>query len=313
MTQTSQLARSPTEYGGVERRMRQRVGKLWGITVHTTGSGLPKKAGWDGAKALRQGVDYYTKTAKWGGPHYLIGWDGTIVRTLVDENMAGAHAGITNDKSKGLTRKQIVSLYNKGGWERHVSKRGAALWHARWKADSPTGLVPNGNLYGVNDFWLGVEMIPITSGKENHATPAYKGARFTEAQHDAMRELAMDIAARHGWPEDWASAASSRLVGHSDLNPIQRDTESFPLWDPGYHTGAFDMDFVRNVDKVPTKHVIAIGPTKPASSATPESEVTMTVTRLPDEPADEKKKPRDSPDSSEGVAPRRGDFPGEED
>ena len=204
---------------------------------HTTGSGVPSSVGWNGQKALDRAVQIYNDS---GGPNYVIGWDGKIVATIADESIRGAHAGVTSD---------IKPYYEKGGWEAKVSPMGAKLWHERWPGkSSPIDLVPTRNLGNVNDLWIGVEMIPISpDGKTYYAPAAFPGARFTMAQHEAARALADDIARRYNFPSDWKSKSSTRLLGHSDINPIERDSVSQPLWDPMYvgPVPAFNMDFVR--------------------------------------------------------------------
>ena len=233
----SSLAKPADAYG---RRMFTARGKrsvpLYGVMLHTTGSSLPKSVGWDAKKALKKAVDTYTRS---GGPHYVIGWDGTAVATIADEYTRGAHAGFGSHQSS-------KSYYDrgKGAWEKYVSDEGARLWHKQWPGKgSPTDLVPNRDLNKVNSYWLGIEMIPITAGGKNYAQPAYPGSRFTAAQHTKAAALSRDIAARHGFPFGWAN--SPRLIGHSDINPIDRDHRDLPLWDPGYHTGLFDMGRVR--------------------------------------------------------------------
>lgn len=207
---------------------------LYGVTLHTTGSGILDKDLQKTAQGtLQKAVDYYSTT---GGPHYVIGWDGRIVAIVQDEKMRGAHAGI---------QAADQSLYYENTWRNRMSPAGRALWDKLWPGRrSPADLVPNGNLSNVNDYWIGVEMIPITyDGKFYFAEPAFKGARFTKAQHEAAKKLAEDIARRNGFPTGWKN--TPRLLGHSDLNPVERDSAASPLWDPGYATGQFDMNFVR--------------------------------------------------------------------
>lgn len=219
---------------------QRRSGPLYGIMLHTTGSGLPKKYGWDADKTLAGAVGLYTNT---GGPHYVIGWDGTIVATVADEMIKGAHAGITDATAR--------SAYAANNWTHRVSDIGAQLWRQRWApAQSPADLIPGGNLSSINDKWIGIEMIPISAGGSPYAVPAYFGSRFTAAQHTAARKLAHDIASRHNFPSGWSDKMSPRLLGHSDLNPIQRDSSALPLWDPGYiakpgSVAPFDMGRVR--------------------------------------------------------------------
>ena len=204
---------------------------------HTTGQGVPSSVGWKGDKALDRAIQIYNNS---GGPHYVIGWDGKIVATVRDENIRGAHAGVTSD---------IKPYYERGVWENKVSAQGVKLWKERWPGkNSPIDLIPTRNLGNINDLWIGVEMIPISGdGRTYYAPPAYPGARFTLAQHEAARNLADDIAKRHNFPSGWKSKSSTRLVGHSDLNPIERDSVSLPLWDPGSFgpVPQFSMEFVR--------------------------------------------------------------------
>lgn len=230
----SPLSIAATAFGKALFVRAARAAPLWGVTLHTTGSGIldksPKKTS---AETLQKAVEYYANT---GGPHYVIGWDGTAVAIVADENMRGAHAGIQSaDQTK----------YTQGTWRRYMSPAGAALWQKLWPGkSSPIDLIPNRNLNYVNDYWIGIEMIPITyDGKSYFAKPAFGGARFTKAQHEKAKALSDDIAKRHHFPGGWKG--TPRLLGHSDLNPIERDSPNFPLWDPGYASGAFDMGYVR--------------------------------------------------------------------
>lgn len=210
---------------------------LFGITMHTTGSGVPRKAS-GVVGTIKEALRHYTAN---GSAHYVIGWDGTIARAIADEARYGNHAGLAGDSDAG--RK-----YAGGGWEGRVSQAGARMWHERW---APTGrktpdqLLPPGRTRPhVNKVWLGIEMIPVTDGKTFWAKPMREGLRFTKEQHDAARALINDIASRHNFPAGWNSKGSPRLIGHSDIHPIGRDNASLPLWDPGYPY-AFDMDYIR--------------------------------------------------------------------
>lgn len=210
---------------------------LYGITVHTTGSGIVEQAAQKTADGtLRQAVKYYADT---GGPNYVVGWDGRIVAVIADEGMRGAHAGIGEA--------DVRAAYAQNTWRSRVSPKSAALWQALWPwARTPMDLVPGRNPDLINDAFLGIEMIPITDGARTYAQPMYPGARFTREQHEAVRKLVHDIAGRHKFPTGWANKGSARLNGHSDIDPITRDSPSLPLWDPGYATGSFDMNFIRS-------------------------------------------------------------------
>lgn len=210
---------------------------LYGVMLHTTGGGVGTKAAGDRAEALKIATQIYTDS---GGPHYVVGWDGTIVATVADENIRGAHAGIDSATQR---------KYLENDWQADVSAEGARLWAQRWPGrNSPVDLVPDGQLDHINDHWIGIEMIPVTPGGSTFwARPAFKGSRFSTAQYAAVKRLIHDIAQRNQFPVNWASPTLTRLVGHSDINPIARDTSRLPLWDPGDHIGLFDMDSVRAV------------------------------------------------------------------
>jgi len=204
---------------------------IYGVTIHTTGSGLPIH---DSKRALERAVEIYTGS---GGPHYVIGHDGTIVATVADERIRGAHAGVDA---------ATQASYRSGNW----TTPNKALWQKRWPgARSPVDLIPNRDLNYINDLWIGIEHIPITAdGRTYYAQPAYPGSRFTAAQYEASRRLVDDIGKRHGLPSGWKSKSSTRLIDHSSLNPIHRDSPNVPLWDPGVYTGAFDDGRLRSVN-----------------------------------------------------------------
>lgn len=58
------------------------------------------------------------------------------------------------------------------------------------------------------------------------------GLRFTQAQHDTVAELAVDVARRNAWPADEEWWRTPRLLGHEDLTPIARCDRNGG-WDPG--------------------------------------------------------------------------------
>lgn len=213
---------------------RQRSLPVYGVTLHTTGSGLLDKTAKTTNATLTEAARIYTDS---GGPHYVIGWDGTIVANVADERIRGAHAGIEDEDAR--------RRYHDDTWQERMSPLGYQMWRMRWApARTPVDLIPTRTLSDINDLWIGVEMIPVTDGKVLWAMPMRKGLRFTRAQHDAARALVDDIGRRHGLPRDWKRRGGTRLIGHSDINPIERNSPSLPLWDPGYPY-AFDMDHVR--------------------------------------------------------------------
>ncbi|MDX1421490.1 MAG: N-acetylmuramoyl-L-alanine amidase [Kiloniellales bacterium] len=205
---------------------------VYGVTVHTTGSGLPKKSSALTPMAtLQRAVRYYTDS---GGPSYVIGWDGTIVATADTEKRRTHHQGIASaEKSK----------YASGQWQREVSPAGLRIWQRRWPGRrSPIELVPDRNLSHTNDYWIGIELIPVTDGSTTWFPPKAPGRRFSAAQHESLAKLLTDIGKRHGLPSGWKESA--RLVAHSDINPLTRDTRAMPMWDPGFTN--LDWSFVKS-------------------------------------------------------------------
>lgn len=236
----SPLAIPANAYGYRLFERGRRAVPLYGITVHTTGSGIldqsPQKTA---AGTMARAVQYYKDT---GGPTYVVGWDGKIVAIIADELMRGAHAGIGEA--------DVRAAYAQNTWRSRVSPAGVARWQALWPwAKSPADLIPNRDPNLINDAFLGIEMIPITDGNRTYAQPMFPGAKFTREQHEAVRKLVHDIAGRHKFPTGWANKGSPRLNGHSDLDPITRDSPAMPLWDPGYASGAFDFNFIRSNPK----------------------------------------------------------------
>lgn len=208
---------------------------VFGVTFHTTGSGLPAQALAAGKNPVQAGIDYY-RTSK--GPMYLIGWDGRIVATAADESVRTWHAGVEANERRPL---------QDGSWRKMVSPATAAAWDRAWGptknpiAGAGASLIPSDD---PNAATIGVEMIPVTpDGRTLWAKPARPGLRFTAAQLAAGRALASDIARRHRWPAGWRK---TRVFGHEDLNPIRRH-DAGGGWDPGFLRSSpyVDMDAIR--------------------------------------------------------------------
>ncbi len=85
-------------------------------------------------------------------------------------------------------------------------------------------------------------MIPIGDGFGGD--PMAPGLLFTRAQHESALGLAIDAGNRHGFPDGWR--ATSRLLGHEDVDPIER-SDVGGGWDPGFLRVSpyFDLGFVR--------------------------------------------------------------------
>lgn len=214
----------------------------WGLLLHTTGGGVVSKAHAHGTTPLAEAIRYYIESQndpsgkqgyKWGGPGYVIDYDGSIHQVAPD-NVETAHAG-------GPYRAEYLS----GDWEAHIARmhgstEAAAQWRRRWPTfRNPYSLFPS---HSPNIDYVGCEMVPIGDGFGG--APMAPGLRFTRAQHEAAIALGRDIALRHGWPLGWA--ASSRLVGHEDVDPLER-ADKHGGWDPGYNRDVpyFDLGYVR--------------------------------------------------------------------
>jgi N-acetyl-anhydromuramyl-L-alanine amidase AmpD len=115
-----------------------------------------------------------------------------------------------------------------------------AAWRRQWPGyQSPQHLYPSRT---ANADYVGIELIPIGAGLGGQ--PMAPGLRFTRAQHEAVVALGRWLASRHAWPVGWA--LSPRLVGHEDVQPIQRQDRGGG-WDPGSlrERPYFDFEFVR--------------------------------------------------------------------
>lgn len=192
----------------------------WGLLLHTTGGGVTAKAKKTGRSPVSVAIDVYLSSQNgsggylWGGPAYVLDHDGTLYQ-LAPDNVVTHHAG-------GPDRKH----YESGAWVKRCAAKAVAAWKAKWPTfSSPAALYP---ATSPNTNYIGVEMIPCGDG---YGTPASPGCRFTAAQLAAVVALGLELAARHGWPSDWA--ATPRLLGHEDVQPLRRHTIT-GCWDPGY-------------------------------------------------------------------------------
>jgi hypothetical protein len=223
------------------RDVADRTAPIFGIVLHTTGSGLAKlwkKRGKPG-DLLEFATAFYANPENYA-PHYLIGHDGTIVQ-IANEKEKMPHVGTRGPKGENR-REQYLS----GEWKSLVSPVALNEWQLRWvdgaidgkSYKSPFHLFPGAS---VNNVYVGVENIPVTG---TDAIPAGPRLRFTMAQHDANIRLAVDIAIRNHFPKGWAR--SPRLVGHEDVGFIDRHDKGGG-WDCGALRARpyFDFNFVR--------------------------------------------------------------------
>lgn len=216
----------------------------WGYLIHTTGGGITAKAKKEKRTPIDVALDVYINSQNgsngylWGGPGYVLDHDGTLYQ-LAPDNVLTNHCG-------GPNRQR----YRNQSWRNIVSATAAQRWDDQWRAlgfDDPYDLFPSKT---PNRDYVGLEMIPCGDG---FGTPMRKGLRFTAAQHDAAVKLGRDLGARHGWPISWAR--TSRLVGHEDVDIIERD-DAKGGWDPGYLRADpyFDFEYVRS--ELMSMHVV---------------------------------------------------------
>lgn len=217
-------------------QLRPRDGAVFGLAVHTTGSGVVEKALKAGKDPVELAVQVYKSAIANPDPNarssgnYVGGYDGKLIQ-IVDEALKANHIGLSDPA--GWRDKCLA-----GTWGGAVPLTVSALWKKAWpEFKSPVHLFPGSS---ANVAYIGLELVPVTKGCG--AEPMKPGLLFTRAQHDLVVRLWKDIAARHG-----LTYQKNRLVGHEDINPANRCT-SEGCWDPGYlrPSPSFDFDYVRS-------------------------------------------------------------------
>lgn len=215
------------------------IRKPWGMCVHTTGRGVVESARRTGRAPEDVAIRIYLKSQRgelhdyrWGGPTYLIDHGGAIYQMAPDRCLT-AHAGSTDRPH-----------YLDGSWAHRATPATLRHWRAAWPGHrSPQHLYP---AKSANISYVGVEVIPLGAGLGG--APRARGELFALAQYEALARLGRDLAARHGWPDDWARGP--RLVGHEDVQPLRRQ-DSGGGWDPGHlrEPGRryFDLEVLRGM------------------------------------------------------------------
>lgn len=167
-----------------------------------------------GREPIDVALDWYRPKAS---VHYTVDYDGTIFQMMPDD-WRGAHVGISRKERKA---------YLSGTWEEELPPGIINQWMARWYWPILHGFKSPQNLYpgrSPNGFYVAIEMVPLLE-------PTKENLWFTDAQHEAVADLAMDLARRHNWPPLWA--LSPRLLGHEDLDAYARWDKRHGGWDPG--------------------------------------------------------------------------------
>jgi hypothetical protein len=220
---------------------------VYGLVVHTTGSGLPASAKARGVYHTVRAVDYYSSSH---GCHYVCGWGGVERGDLIqvaNEREQANGVGVTNRAEPAKDQRRSVAA---GRFEADLPGVLVRRWRQRWPGyEHSLALLPGTD--SVNSCYVHLECVPCVYWLDDELVtgdgvePMRSGLRFTRAQHDTVARLAVDIATRNGWPSDEPWWRSPRLLGHEDLTPISRHDQGGG-WDPGYlrESPYFDWDYV---------------------------------------------------------------------
>lgn len=197
-----------------------RGGPVRGLCVHTSGRGVVDRAAKERVPAIEVALAFYQRAEF--SAHYVVDYDGALYQITADDRRV-QHVGLEAEDRLA---------YLDGTWLRRVSPAAAKLWRARWPFHrSPAHLYPS---RAPNTDFVAVELLPLAKAEKG-------GLWYTAAQHDAVGELAADLARRHRWPSywldgwsgrAWASALLPSLVAHEDLSPLTRFDRQGG-WDPG--------------------------------------------------------------------------------
>ena len=184
--------------------------KPYGLCVHTTGRGILDKAKTRNVSPLTYALQFYTTPGN-NFAHYVCAGDGTLIQ-IADERECAWHVRI---------EPKDYALMLSGEWESKISHHAREEWKKRWpKLTSPIDLLPKGET-SPNQCYIGIELIPSHSLIRD-SSQGY--GLFTNAQYQVVNQLYRDMLDRY--------ATTLLLVGHEDLNPIER-SDNQGGWDPG--------------------------------------------------------------------------------
>lgn len=214
--------------------------KPYGLLVHTTGDGIPRKiinpntGLTDVFDAVGATVDTYTGMQE--GPHYAIVPDGTLIKFRAPDTVAW-HAA-----TDAAQRRNFLD----GSWEKDLNRIPSDVinwWKMRWPGvKSPQHLFPGPK---PNGAYVGVELVPCGHYQRatfvpSLGTPATPKGRYTAQQYAQLALLALALADAYAWPPGWE--ATGRLAGHEDVNPYTR-----PGWDPGAYKGWWSWSLFKGI------------------------------------------------------------------
>lgn len=220
---------------------------IYGVCLHTSGRGVLYDAKQRGCTPLQAALDVYRRAQDgsllgypWGGPHYVIDTDETVVQ-LAEESIVTVCCGSPD---------RAVYLHpDMHAWKSRCSSELVHLWEQTWGVNrNPYLLFPS---HDPNLDYVNIEMIPLAQPREDRTNEGIAGALlFTDGQHDVAARLVRAIADAYGIPIVAASSEGGlpritpRLVGHEDLQPIARG-DAGGGWDPGWLREKPYFDFAR--------------------------------------------------------------------
>jgi hypothetical protein len=198
-----------------------------GLCFHTTGSGITKKARARKLTPIIVALDVYHDMQRgsegydWGGPAYVMDTDGRLYQIAAEDTRTNHVGSIV----EGHDRRDD---YLSGRWRTMCSRAAVSCWEQAW----PGYLSPQ-HLFGsrrANTYYIGCELIPCGDQFGSAWTSRSPSLRFSEAQHRACIALAVDVAVRWEWPENWWT--TPRLVSHEDVGLLDR-SDAGGGWDWG--------------------------------------------------------------------------------
>lgn len=226
--------------------------KVFGVVVHTTGSGVYKPA-----LVEKHGSAFKVALAVYASPsmsvaHYVIDYETGKIAQVVDDGLIAPHCGIDgwqlqamadgswdDDRLSDAAHRLFRDYVSENApLPRPPSKVALALWKARWQTPAgyyraPRYIYPSKS---PNADFCGIELIPAPPGYPHQI-------RYSDVQLNSLAHLVHDLQNR--WDcrmrKIGESFPTPRLLGHEDLDPFDR-WDSAGGWDPGAlrHQPRFD-------------------------------------------------------------------------
>lgn len=212
----------------------------WGLMVHTTGDGIPKRCHHGSLDVLSEAVRTYGNMEE--GPHYVISPDGRIAQ-LREPGEVAWHCGMS-----AWERAQFL----RGDWDtdNRISPTLVGWWRRRWPGrKSPAHLYPSKR---PNLDYVGVELVPAGTFDRGSwrwlwGTKPYPESRFSAEQYTSLAMLGAELARDLGWPGGWLE--TGRLCGHEDVNLYRRAG-----WCPGAYYDRFNWSLLCAMLKTYIRH-----------------------------------------------------------